>query len=103
MNAFNGVKIIESSLINEVPKLQLRHDFTACSDDFKRHMNDWLHKRFGTYMPYYLIGSNTVLMSKKHAAMLRQSVKDASVANLFFIKDLTTDYAFREADRGGVT
>ena len=71
MNTFNGMKIVESPLISEVPKLQLSHDFTACSDAMKKHMNDWLRETFGTYLPCYVIGGDTIAMHPRHAAMLR--------------------------------
>ena len=71
MNTFNGMKIVESPLIMEVPKLQLSHDFTACSDAMKKHMNDWLREMFGTYLPCYVIGGDPIAMHTKHVAMLR--------------------------------
>jgi len=71
MNTFNGMKIVESPLIMEVPKLQLSHGFNACSDAMKKHMNDWLLENFGTYLPCYVIGGDTIAMHPKHVAMLR--------------------------------
>ena len=66
-----GMKVIESSLIRPVPKLQLSNNFTACSDEMKQSMNAWLKDMFGTYTPMYFIGNNSVVMSPKHAAMIR--------------------------------
>ena len=71
MFEFNGMKIVESPFIQETPKLQLRSDFTACSDEVKHQMNAWLLERFGTYMPCYVIGGHTMVMHPTHAAMLR--------------------------------
>lgn len=75
MNTINGINIIESPHIPEVPNLQLSHNFTACSAAMKNHMNAWLREKFGTYFPTYMIGGNTIVMHPKHAAMLRASVK----------------------------
>lgn len=73
MNMFNGMKVVQSSIIQEVPKIQLRSDFDACSEKAKREMNNWLRERFGTYLPCYVIGGNTIVMHPKHAAKLRIS------------------------------
>ena len=75
MNTLNGMKIVESRLIQEIPKLQLSQDFTACSDDMKKNMNIWLRETFGTYLPCYVIGGNTAVIHPNHAALLRSSVK----------------------------
>jgi hypothetical protein len=69
-----GMNIIESPLIQPVPKLQLSHDFTACSDEMKRSMNAWLKDMFGTYTPIYIIGRNTAFVSPKHAAILKSEM-----------------------------
>ena len=71
MSTLFGMKIVESPLIAEVPKLQLSHDFNACSDAMKKHMNDWLLERFGTFLPCYVIGSDTFVVHPSHAAILR--------------------------------
>lgn len=71
MQTLYGMKVIESPLITEVPKLQLSHDFNACSPGFKAEMNTWLRQRFGTYFPAYVIGGHTIVLHPKHAAMLR--------------------------------
>lgn len=78
MMNFCGMEIVASSLIQEVPKLQLSANFTACSDAMRASMNSWLRERFGTYMPAYMIGRNTVVMHPKHVAMIRASVKGSS-------------------------
>lgn len=65
------MNVIESPLIQPVPKLQLSYDFTACSDEMKQSMNAWLKDMFGTYTPMYIIGSSTVVVSPKHAAMIK--------------------------------
>jgi hypothetical protein len=36
-------------------------------------MNNWLHEKFGTYMPTYIIGGNTIAMHPKHIAILKES------------------------------
>lgn len=75
MNTLKGMRIVESPIIQEVPKLQLSANFTACSEAVKSSMNNWLRERFGTYMPAYVIGRDTVVMHPTHAAMLRAGVK----------------------------
>ena len=71
MQTLLGMKVIKSPLITEVPRLQLSHDFNACSPEFKEEMNAWLRQRFGTYMPVYVIGGNIIAMHPKNVAMLR--------------------------------
>ena len=66
-----GMKIIESPLIQPIPRLQLSHNFNACSDRFTADMNAWLKERFGTYMPTYVIGGSTLVVSPEHMSMLR--------------------------------
>lgn len=75
MDVFNGIKICVNPHIRAVPKLQLRSDFTACSDAMRNHMNNWLIQRFGTYIPTYVIGGETVYVHPKNLAILRASVK----------------------------
>lgn len=65
------MKVIESNLIQEVPKIQLSYGFTACSPEFKGQMNAWLRERFGTYWPVYIISSDTIFAHPKHIAMLK--------------------------------
>ena len=72
---FNGMRVVESPHIAEVPRLQLSQNFTACSDKMKREMNAWLLEKFGTYLPVYVIGSDTIVMHPEHAAMLRKELK----------------------------
>jgi hypothetical protein len=75
MQTLYGMKVIESPLITEVPKLQLSHDFNACSEGMKKHMNDWLREKFGTYLPCYVLGVDTIAMHPKHTAMLKLQTK----------------------------
>jgi hypothetical protein len=72
----NGMKVIESPYIQEVQRIQLSHAFNDCSIEFKQHMNNWLREKFGTYMPTYIIGGNTIAMHPKHIAILKQSTME---------------------------
>lgn len=67
----HGMKVVESTLVREVPRLQLRQEFNACSEGVKGEMNRWLRDRFGTYLPVYVVGGDTVLMHPISAAALR--------------------------------
>jgi hypothetical protein len=73
MNFLHGMKVMESPLIQEVPRLQLSRGFNDCSPEFKQHMNDWLREKFGTYLPTYMIGGHTIVMHPRHVAMLKES------------------------------
>lgn len=71
MDMINGMKVISSPYIQPVPKLQLRSDFTACSDAMRHHINDWLLKRFGTYFPVYVIGRDLIVAASITAEKIR--------------------------------
>jgi hypothetical protein len=74
MMMLNGMKIIESPLIAEVPRLQLSHGFNDCTPKFKAEMNNWLRQKFGTYMPTYIIGGHTIMMHPSHLALLKLEI-----------------------------
>ena len=76
MNFLHGMKVMESPYIQEVPRLQLSHDFNDCSPEFKQHMNDWLREKFGTYLPTYIIAGHTIVMHPRHIAMLKESTRE---------------------------
>ena len=70
MQFLSGIRVIESPLVQPVPKIQLSHDFNACSPEFKATFNRWLLDRFGTKEVVF-VTSDAIFMSPKHAAMLR--------------------------------
>lgn len=72
MNTLYGVNVVESPIIQEIPRLQLSHDFNDCSPEFKRYMNDWLREKFGTYLPTYVIGGHTIVVHPKNAGRLKE-------------------------------
>lgn len=74
MTLLGYIKVVEDPNITEVPRLQLSHNFNACSPEFKAEMNAWLLEKFGTYMPTYMIGGHTLVGHPKHIAMLKQQV-----------------------------
>lgn len=72
----NGMNIIASPLITEVPRIQLSHDFNVCSPEFKVEFNQWLKEHFGTYLPVYVISGNTIAMHPKQVALLKLEVTE---------------------------
>ena len=66
---------MESPFIMEVPKIQLSHDFAACSDVTRQKFNGWLREMFGTYLPCYVLDGSTVVMHPRHVAVLRAQGK----------------------------
>ena len=71
---FCGMRVVSSPFIEPVPKLQLSHDFNACSLEMKAGMNKWLLDRFGTRDVAFLLGNNTVALNPKHLAMLQAEI-----------------------------
>lgn len=69
---YKGMEIVVSSLIKPVPKLQLSHDFNACSDEMKHSMNRWLLEKFGTKEVCYMTGGK-IIMSQGHYDALRRA------------------------------
>ena len=65
-----GMKIVESPLVLPVPVLKLRHN-TPVTDKFRTEMNQWLLDTFGEKEVFYLLNSDTAVVSPKHAARLR--------------------------------
>lgn len=76
MMLIGGMRVVESDLIQPVPRLQLSHDFNACSDEMKRHMNSWLLEKFGTYTPGYILFDNTLVIHPEYAAILRRQIDE---------------------------
>lgn len=70
MNPCSGISIIESPFVQPVPRLQLSHDFDACSPESKASFNRWLLERFGTKDVAYVIGGK-VFVNPKHAALIK--------------------------------
>jgi hypothetical protein len=71
MDTLFWMKVVVSPLVKPVPVLSLRID-TPCTDEFRAGMNRWLLEMFGEKEVVYMLGNNTVVMSPKHSAMLRQ-------------------------------
>ena len=67
----NGIKVVESSAIQELPKLALS-DKCPCSERVRKEFNAWLLEQFGTYLPTYALGAGTIVMHPKHVAMLKE-------------------------------
>ena len=66
-----GMKIIASPFVEPVPVIAIRHDFNYCSEEFKSKMNKWLLETFGTKEVMYFIGNDSVVMSPKNYAMIK--------------------------------
>lgn len=73
MDSLFGMKIVSHSLIPPVPKIQLSRSFNACSPEFKAEMNAWLLDTFGTYIPTYIIGGNTIVCDPRIVAKLKEA------------------------------
>lgn len=79
MNTFMGFRVLESSLVMPVPKIQVRDikwkDGTSIlsQESLAKH-NRWWLERFGTKEVAYMFSGpfgNGVFMSPKNAAMLK--------------------------------
>jgi hypothetical protein len=71
MDILFGMKVVVSPLVKPVPVLSLRND-VPCTDEFRAELDRWLLDMFGEKEVMYMLGNNTVVMSPKHNAMLRQ-------------------------------
>ena len=74
MNTLFGMNVMTSTLVKPVPVLQLSSDFTACTEQFKYEMNQWLLDMFGTKDVMYVIDNNTLVMNNKMLDKLKQSI-----------------------------
>lgn len=73
---FNGRRIIESALIEPVPRMQCSKRFREVqSPELVAKTNQWMLEFFGTQLPVYLIGKQIVVMHPSHVAMLRMEAK----------------------------
>lgn len=72
---FNGMRIMESSLLTSTPKVQLSADFTACSAEMKIHMNAWLLEKFGVKYTAYKLGNNIIIMHPEQVKLLKETLK----------------------------
>jgi hypothetical protein len=73
------MKVIESSLLKPIPKIQLSHSFNDCSPECKADMNAWLLEMFGTYTPCYIIGKDTLIISTEQMEKLRASNMELNI------------------------
>ena len=74
-----GLNVITSNLVKPVPVLQLRPDFTACTDKFKDEMNRWLLEMFGTKKVAYMIDSRSLVLDNATLDELNRSLHKNSV------------------------
>ena len=74
MPTLNGVKIVVSANIPEVPVLQIRPSFEWCTDAYRAKHNAWLLERFGTYEPVYRLGSGELVMSQNLLERMKQQL-----------------------------
>ncbi len=74
MNTLFGMNVMTSSLVRPVPVLQLAPDFTACTEDFRQEMNNWLLDMFGTREVFYVIGKDTMVMNHAMLAKIKRSI-----------------------------
>jgi hypothetical protein len=84
VGTYMGIEIIESPFVVPVPKIQLRSDFTACTEGMRQRTNAWLLARFGTYTPVYVIGGSTMAVHPSHMAAIRA----AALRNVGVIRNL---------------
>lgn len=71
LDMFFGMKVVCSPAIGPVPKIQLSHDFNACSREFKREFNAWLLKRFGTEQRAYILLGGVLAVDPRTMGMIR--------------------------------
>ncbi|BCF88696.1 hypothetical protein [Paraburkholderia largidicola] len=75
VETFAGVRIIESPLCADVPRMTVNPDFARLMPaQFVAELNSWMRKRFGTTDVMVRIDDRTVAMSPIAVAELRSMV-----------------------------
>lgn len=69
-----GMKIIVSPILAPVAKVEIASNFKWITDECRSNINQWLKETFGTKEVCYMLGKDTIVVSPKQAAALRNAI-----------------------------
>ena len=75
MLTYQGMRVIESPLCDNWPRMQLTPSFAALMPAaWAEETNQWMREFFGTESKAYVIGGDTLVLGPKAIAMLRRQL-----------------------------